>query len=213
MIKIELTTNHNDKMEGMFSCSTACTVNEQCLKNAAVPGSVCEKCYSFRMLKRFKNLRLKLERNSAALTQYILNPEEQPVINAAFFRFEAFGDIANETHFINYLNMCSKNPWTQFTIWTKSPHIMDAVFNDMGHKKPDNLIIIVSSLFINQAWNLDILPYAARYWFIDKIFTVYSADYIATHPEIEINCGARKCLSCLKCYTKNNIRYINELLK
>ena len=50
------------------------------------------------------------------------------------------------------------------------------------------------------------------YDFSDKIFTVYDKDYISTH-DVSINCGAKSCLTCHKCYVKSKIKYINEKLK
>ena len=76
----------------------------------------------------------------------------------------------------------------------------------MGYKKPDNLNILISALYLNKS--IDI----AKYNFADKIFTVYDKTYIEKN-QIEINCGARDCMSWLKCYTKNNVKYINEKLK
>ena len=82
----------------------------------------------------------------------------------------------------------------------------------MEYKKPDNLIIIISSLFLNTQWNYETLPYSSKYWFIDKIFTVYSKKYINDN-NIQVNCGSKKCLDCKLCYTKNSIKFINEILK
>ena len=52
--------------------------------------------------------------------------------------------------------------------------------------------------------------------FIDFVFTVYSASY-ALENNININCGAKHCLTCLKCYKGMNrnksVIYINEILK
>ena len=82
---------------------------------------------------------------------------------------------------------------------------MRDVFN-LGYKKPENLNIIISSLFINKQLNI------SNYNFADKVFTVYDKK-TATDRNININCGARDCSTCLKCYTKNDIKVINELLK
>ena len=71
--------------------------------------------------------------------------------------------------------------------------------------KPDNLIIIRSSMFINKA----VKP---GYWFVDKTFTVYDKEYIKAN-QVDINCGARDCINCLKCYTHNDKREIREKLK
>ena len=210
---VHITEKMSGKMEGMSSISTSPLFNEQCLHNRTIAGSVCEECFSFAQLECFKrNFPEALERNTAILTKIVIPAEFLPRINKFYFRFEAFGDIANETHFINYLNICEANPRTTFTIWTKSPHIMSEVLNDMSYKKPKNLIIVTSSLFLNLAYKLETLHYKKKYWFIDKIFTVYTADFALKH-RIVINCGDNKCLKCLKCYTFNDIIYINEILK
>jgi hypothetical protein len=196
----------------MQSLSTSPLVNKQCQKNCKIKGAVCEKCFSITMMKRYHALVKKLERNHAILTTEVIPVEYLPMINCKYFRFEAFGDLENEIQFINYLNICYKNPDVNFAIWTKNPHIMNEVFNEMKYKKPNNLNIIVSSLFLNNVWKIDHLPYAKKYWFIDKIFTVYDSKFI-NENNIEINCGSKKCLDCLLCYTKNDIKFINEKLK
>ena len=58
----------------------------------------------------------------------------------------------------------------------------------MKIKKPKNVNIIYSSMFINKQVECD-------YPFVDKIFTVYDKDYIKDN-KININCGGRSCLSC-----------------
>lgn len=209
---LRITENHTGKMKGLQSLSTNAMENKQCNKNCLIDGAICQKCYARKMLKRYKTLYAKLTHNYNVATTQIIPIEYLPTINALYFRFEAFGDLENEYQFINYLNICYKNQQTSFALWTKNPHIIDSVLNDMGYKKPKNLNIIVSSLFINKEWNYKKLPYAKRYNFIDKIFTVYDKQYIKEN-NININCGALNCNTCLKCYTKNDIKIINERLK
>ena len=67
-------------------------------------------------------------------------------------------------------------------------------------------MIIVSSLFLNTPIDIN------AWWFADKVFTVYTKDYIEEH-HIEINCGAKACLRCMLCYKHNDVKYINEVLK
>ena len=50
------------------------------------------------------------------------------------------------------------------------------------------------------------------YDFIDKIFTVYDKNYINAR-DVNINCGAKSCLTCHKCYVRSKTKYINEKLK
>lgn len=202
-------TKHTDgsKMDLMQSISTSTLCNPNCKKNAACKGSICEKCYASTTLKMRKGLNEHLQKNTKILTNSILEFDDLPKIHAvdSIFRFEAFGDLINTNQVINYFNICKKNPKITFSIWTKCPHIIREVLRT--EKKPDNLIIIVSSLFINKALNID------NYDFADKVFTVYTADY-AIENNIKIGCGFNHCIECQKCYDKENKDiYINELLK
>jgi hypothetical protein len=204
--KLHLTLNHTGKMYGIQSLSTACTLNSRCAKYSKINGAICQKCFAAAMFKRYgAGFNNAFENNYKLLTREIIPAEDLPIITGAYFRFEAFGDLENEIQFVNYLNICEKNPLVNFAIWTKNPDIMQAVFNQ-GYKKPENLNIIISSLFINKQRS------AAGYNFVDKIFTVYDKKTAAAR-DININCGARSCLGCLKCYTKNDITIINELVK
>ena len=205
---VRFTLNHTGKMEGMQSLSTSCMCNPLCKIRMQEPGSICSKCYAAAMHKRYSNLAAMLERNSEALSKWVWYPEELPIINAAFFRLESFGDLINVDHARNYLRLCKRNPWTRFALWTKNPAILArAIYLEGG--KPENLNVILSSPYINT-------PCERSGWdFVDKTFTVWDK---AGQKELQaaggcINCGSKKCIDCLICYTKNNITAINESLK
>lgn len=200
--------SHTGKMTGIQSLSTNTALNERCQKNASVKGSICEHCFAASMLKRYSNLNDKLTSNYELLTSQILSLEDLPIITNLYFRFEAFGDLATPEQVVNYFNICKVNKRVQFALWTKNPDIIEKAIKKYQIKKPTNLNIIFSSLFMNTVNEKT----ANKYSFIDKIFTVYDADYI-TENDVKINCGARSCLTCLKCYTKNKTRYISEKLK
>lgn len=202
---LHITTKHTGKMKGMASLSTSCQINQRCAKNAKVKGSICEKCYAQRMFNLWKTMRPAMENNFRILTTQIIPIEDLPVLNYSIFRIESFGDIANTIHAINYLNLIKKNPQTFFGWWTKNPDFIAKALKETGYEKPDNCNILRSSLFINK-------PIKAYYPFVDKVFTVYDKTTIATKG-IEINCGARSCLKCRKCYEKNDIINVNEQLK
>ena len=155
-------------------------------------------------MKIYKNLNACLERNTEILTGRILKEAEIPVINASFFRFESFGDLINVTQVINYFHICKKNKHVHFALWTKNPWIIEEAL-DASERKPSNLQIIYSSPCINDQAD-------PGYDFIDKIFTVYDKDYISAH-DVSINCGAKSCLTCHKCYVRSKTKYINEKLK
>lgn len=205
---LHITLNHTGKMRWMQSLSTSCILNGNCAKYAKIKGSICEKCYAQRQLRTYTTMQPCLERNTKLLTESILPKEELPLVNACFFRFEAFGDLINENQVINYFNICKVNPYTHFALWTKNPHIIAKALENT--KKPKNLQIIWSSLLIDKTVPLDVLQ--KKYPFIDKTFTVYSKKAIK-EGNVEINCGAKNCFKCHKCYLKNNETVINEKLK
>ena len=198
------TLAHGGKMVGMYSVSTSTATNERCRSNAQIPGSVCEKCFAETQLKRFPSMNGPLEENQRILAGEILPEEKLPIINALYFRFESFGDLNNATQVKNYFNICCKNPRVNFALWTKNPDYIAEAIRD-GYKKPENLNIVLSSLFLNKQ-RQNVFP------FVDKVFTVYDTATIKTE-NIAINCGDRKCLDCRLCYEKNGVTVINEKLK
>ena len=211
-VGLHITTNHNGKMDGMQSLSTSPLVNAQCNRNCTIEGSICKGvngkgCFSRKQTQVFPTMEKPLAKNYEILTTRVLSIEELPIINALYFRFEAFGDLASETQVINFFRICEHNPKTNFALWTKNPlYIKKAIQN--GYTKPKNLNILYSSLFVNKSYDMENVK--KRYPFIDKIFTVYDEKEA---EDVPINCGARKCLKCRLCYEKNSVEYINELIK
>lgn len=201
---LHFTTKHTGKMAGMASISTSVTTNERCAKNAQIKGSICEKCFAAKQMKIFPSMEKPMVENQRILTSEILPPEKLPIINHIYFRFESFGDLNNATQVKNYFNICYKNPRVKFALWTKNPDYIAQAIRE-GYSKPDNLNIVLSSLFVNQERKN---PFP----FVDKVFTVYDADHIESQG-IEINCGAKSCFGCGLCYEKNGITVINEKLK
>lgn len=203
---IHFTTKMNGKMAGMQSLSTSCTNNPHCIERHKQNDTICKHCFAFSQINCFKSMIPCLEKNTELLTAEIIPAENMPVINCLYFRFEAFGDLVNYIQVVNYFNICLKNPAVNFALWTKNPWIIqDAI--DRGYIKPDNLNIVYSSPILNQNVTDAII---SKWAFIDKIFTVYDAN---TAQNVNINCGAKNCLSCGLCYNKNNVVYINEILK
>lgn len=203
---LHFTLEHRGKMEGMYSLSTCCKNNHICQRNRQIEGSICQKCFAFRQMEYMTSMEKPLEQNRVILTSEIIEEQDLPIINAAWFRFESFGDLENEIQAINYLDIIRKNHHCFFAWWTKSPAIIARAFEITGYEKPQNLNIIYSSMFID-------VEATTKYPFVDKIFTVYSESYLAEHPEVKINCGARSCLKCRLCYGKNDVRFVNEIEK
>jgi len=193
------------KMEDIPSISTSCLLNTHCQQYRKIEGSICQKCFAHATINRYSGLSKNLESNYYLLTTSVLDEDLLPKFNeelAPIVRFESFGDIENETQVINYVNICRKNPNIIFALWTKNPHIVSKAFDKVG--KPENLILIQSSIMIN-----DIVKAYNEY--IDKVFTVYDKK---GQKGININCGARHCFTCRRCYTvKDAVEYISEALK
>ena len=202
-------TNHTAKMEGMASLSTS-PCNPICEARAKDPDSICSKCFARAMANRFDNFNLKLEKNAEFLSREVYAVEDMPLINYRFFRLEAFGDLTNVTQVKNYINLVKANPYTSFALWTKNPHFIAEAIKD-GYTIPNNLVIIYSSPFMNAKADLKALQ--IKYPFINKVFTVYTDETTATGNGAKINCGARSCLKCHRCYTKRTASEVNELLK
>lgn len=204
---VKATYKHTGKMNGMVSISTYKGCNGQCEAYSKIEGSICQHCYVDRAL-RYKNNLPKYIENYNILNNRDITTDEIKALkldNYKFIRFEAFGDLGSTQCFINYCKICNYYNDSNFTLWTKNPHFIAEALKTI--KKPKNLIIIVSSLFVN-------VPYENKrgYNFIDKIFTVYDDNYIK-HNDITINCGAKQCITCKQCYKRNKIQYINEKLK
>lgn len=201
-------TNHQGKMKGIPSISTSCATNPHCIKRRENGDSVCSHCYAATYLKMRKSLKNHLEENTEILTTRFLKANEIPVTNSLLYRFESFGDLHNTTHLRNYIEICKRNPYTRFALWTKNVHILEEVFDKYKIEKPNNLSIVLSSPILNMEMKID----QAKCWYIDHVFTVYNKDYIKKY-DVDINCGAKDCLGCQLCYNITTDFYIREKLK
>lgn len=204
---LHFTTSHTGKMAGLHSISTSVVLNKSCARRRLVEGSICSKCFAAAMMDRYTDLDKCVQQNTEILTASVLPLSVLPLFPSRYFRFEAFAELINTTQVINYFNMAKKNPDTLCALWTKNPHIIQKAI-EAGHEKPANLQIVLSSPLINKPIK------STKYTFVDKIFTVYDKK---TAKEVNINCGARSCLACGRCYRPNpdgaKIQYINEVLK
>lgn len=204
---VYISDNMSGKMKGIAAISTSVLMNKLCQIRAQVVGSICEKCFAMNTVKRYHALEKHLEENTKVLTERVLDPDELPrfLFTVVMVRFEAFGDLNNVIQAINYLNIAYANPRQRFALWTKNPHILKIAIEEVG--KPENIMLIYSSPLVN--CERDIFK---MYPFFDKVFTVFSKDYIKEHG-IEINCGARSCAGCGLCYFDRSIQFVREVLK
>lgn len=198
---IHYTTKHNGKMENVFSLSTDINSNPICQGRQKIAGSICAACFAARMFDnltgRYRSVNRAFKRNTEILCKRLLKDNEIPRINPAkvpIFRFEAYGDLMNVIQVLNYFKICYKNPAVNFAMWTKNPGFIIKALKIAP--KPANLQIVLSSMGMNTP------AHAERFDFVDKVFTVYDEKTIEAQ-NININCGARSCFACRKCYNPN----------
>lgn len=191
------------KLEGLKAISSNTITNPYCQQQNACgnANNICTKCYSHTMLKSYrKNMQPALERNSQALGNSILPVEQLPIILDAFFRFNAHGELINETHLINLVNIARKNPHCNFALWSKRFDIVKNVFSTT--EKPHNLIMVFSNSKIS-----NILAKPPKYF--DKTF-----NNVLESEEVEKqNCTGQQCKTCLLCYKHDTTNTIVEKVK
>ena len=204
---VHYTTSHTGKMSGLQSVSTSVVLNKGCQNRAKKAGCICSKCFAASLVNQYSSLDKCLQENHRILTGSILPASVLPLIPSRYFRFQAFAELTNYKEVVNYFNIAKKNPDTLCALWTKCPGIIAKAIS-LGYEKPANLQIVLSSPLINKPVKV------VKYPFIDKVFTVYDKKGAKA---VNINCGARSCLSCGRCYRPNpegvKIQYVNELLK
>lgn len=182
------------KLDGLRAISTNTRTNPYCIKQNASgdPTNICTKCYSHVMLSSYrKNMQPALERNSQALSSRPLTQAELPRVVDSVFRFDAHGELINETHLLNLVAICEYNPATSFALWTKRNDIVSKYFR--AHAKPKNMILIYSNPKISHIM-------AKPPKFFDRTFNnVLEHEYVERQ-----NCTGQQCKDCLLCYTPGN---------
>lgn len=206
MITKGLTVKHTGKMEGIISFSTSTNTNPFCNKMRSIEGCICQKCYAYRMSRAYRDdWKEKYIRNEWIKTE-VLEKKDVPFINAAYFRFEAFGELETFTQLLNYLTIAKYNPHCNFALWTKRVDFIDCL--DLAHK-PKNINIIISSPIMNKQLQLTDKIKSK----VDGVFTVYDKKTVESEG-VPVNCGSKKCVECLACYKKSRtFKVINELVK
>lgn len=207
-------STHSGKMELIPSIGTTSRCNGNCRDNRNKEGSICQGCYAETLTGIRKKLRYAMCINYILLTGILFESFELPVINAIFARLEAFGDLDKKelggvTQGRNYIRIIRLNFRTRWAWWTKNPKIMEEALDAEGGK-PENLTCVLSSMFINVAYDYDSI--VKRFYFIDIVFTVYDKEFIKANG-IQINCGARNCFKCGRCYEGIFKGYVSEIKK
>ena len=98
------------KMEKLKSINTNTLTNEFCIKQSKNKNSICSSCYSMHNLKTFrKSCVSSRQHNSNLLSKEIIHNQLLPTILDIYFRFSSDGELINDIHLINLLNICEKN--------------------------------------------------------------------------------------------------------
>lgn len=201
--------NHSGKMSGIISLSTSVLCNPICQQRRQEGNSICAHCFAATNMAYRTSMKPVYEKNFRILNGSILDDSVIPVIPSRYGRGESFGDYASANSVINFWKLARKNPDSLFAMWSKNLKFFAEAI-EAGYKKPKNVQIVYSSPFINKT---AVVPekYAG---FVDKVFTVYDREEA---KKVDINCGARSCLACGRCYRKNpkgvKIQEIREILK
>jgi len=200
---LQITKRMQGKMEGFKSLNTSPLANPFCKKMVKESPNdiICKFCYSTRAIITYaKAAQRSWGINTDILSREVLEDHRIPEIKDKVFRFHSHGELLNATHYINFCNIAWKNPNTYFTLFTKRPNLT------RGIDRPPNMGLIYSEPRINNY--VEEIPEG-----FDRRFTVFTKDYIEEN-EIDINCGGKKCIECLTCYTPNNgITHVNEKIK
>lgn len=219
--------NMSGKMEGVLAISTNCKANPYCKARLANGESICASCFAQKTENHYYDLYANTALNAEILSTEIIPWELIPKINTDIVRIEAFGDLINPIQSENYLRIIIKNPDVRFGWWTKNPNFIHVALRDYHNGEvPNNVQIVLSSLHLNEETKIN----PKFKYFISKVFTVYTPCYFnAMNIDMEsfINCGARSCKKCQKCYHKadynvankqntiivDGVEYVRELLK
>lgn len=204
---------HNaNKLEGI--CSISSSVHDNCFCKAwrKIKDCICSHCYAHNQQSYQTGLKEHNILNGIILRNILIPVKffKALMIIYPYLRIESFGDVANVIQARNYIRIIKAFPKKRCAIWTKNYNVWYQAFEIEG--KPENTTFVVSSPYMNKPASI---PENLKKY-VDHIFTVYDKKYAKEH-NIEINCGGRKCLECIRkhtnCYYRNTVYFINELLK
>lgn len=193
--KVIVSRTMTGKMEGVHGISTSNVENKICQWRKSCKDSICQNCFAEGIMNQYDSAHLNSVYNLELLSSRLLDDSELPTLVEDIFRIESFGDVSNVIHARNYLRIIRKNSLTMFGWWSKNMHLVSAAIKAEGFI-PENVNFIQSSMFVN-------CKDEAKYDFVVATFTVYD-DFMIEVEGIDINCGARSCRGCMKCYTKMN---------
>jgi len=190
------------KMKDIPAINTNPLSNAFCQKmhNSTTKDIVCKECYSCAMLKAYrKNCVPAFERNTNILKNKI-SKEQIPLFKKNnIVRIHAHGELINEQHLLNFMDIAQENETITFSLYTKRTDIVNSVL--AKSEKPSNMIIVYSNPIVDKP--IHNIPAG-----FDKVFNVCRTAHLD-----KINCGAKSCNTCRSCYTKTGVNIIYEKIK
>jgi len=193
-------TQGSGKMEGIPSINTPTTGNKFC-EMMAKKNTVCKSCYARRNESFRKSLVPAFTKNVDPLTDRNYKPE---ILNHKIIRFHSYGELISPTHLANFIKIALVNPDTFFALWTKrANYVQDYIRR--GGVVPSNINFIYSNPIVNVEMKTPPKGF-------HKVFNVHDWKTLKTN-DVKINCGSKSCLGCMICYSKNDIKVVNEKRK
>ena len=188
------------KIEGIYSldssatnCGFCATMRKYAAEHPEL-NIVCGMCYDFAQEQyRFSAL------NRHTLNLVIMENVEFTIEELSTLpcgelaRVNSSGDSSNDIYAANMIKFCFAHPFSKTAIWSK--HTITYIHAIEKYGKPENVVMIQSSLFVDKAVKL------AKYF--DYVFTVYK-DKEAVKKALDsgaCECNGKKCRDCgYKCY-------------
>jgi len=226
---VKLSYGMSGKMYNVLSLSTNCVNCPRCIQRHKNPNSICYDCYAMKQLEKpnYKNTNMikAFNHNADALTTKVLSDAEcmdiaKEIVFALIknethlLRIESFGDLHNEIHAMNYINICAAVDFVSFEenykvkigFWTKNFDYLCNAFQKCNEFTKTSFrhstSVVLSSVFKNIKISDCIVEK------VEKILGMRVKTFtVMTENSDIINCGKRACATCEKCYTKDNEIY------
>ena len=195
-------TKGSGKMEGINSINVS-PFNKFCNRMSKIIGSTCYKCYARALAVMYKRLLAYCIGNQKVLNRVLEDKELPRFFNDKIMRFNSYGAIVTVNQMRNYLTICYNNPEVTFGLWFKNHPIVWKVLKEMD--KPDNLILNYSTFMVDPE-DITVPKRVAPY--VDRVFNVYKDKT----EGIDFNCHGQ-CKDCLICYSRNDVKVVNERQK
>ena len=105
-------TDHRQpsKLAGFKSINTSTLTNKFCELMMLSAYAVCSSCYAGRTEKMRPSLKNAISKNNDILSDSIIDWDDLPrFFNERAVRMHSFGELINDNHLINFINICKNN--------------------------------------------------------------------------------------------------------